>query len=74
MFRASHVELSSNEISGNGGDGVLVGGDGSVKFGTETGPVELFSFSNTTSSNNGGFGLRCEDGGSALTCLSVQAN
>lgn len=61
VTQGSHVSLDDNTVNGNGRDGILVSGNSSVTTGSGPG---IFSKSNSTTANNGGFGIRCELGGS----------
>jgi parallel beta-helix repeat protein len=56
--RVSNGDVSSNNIDSNGGDGVFVLRNSGVNLGEDTGSG-IFDAPNTTSVNNGGFGIRC---------------
>jgi parallel beta-helix repeat protein len=58
ITRVSHGDVCSNTIDGNGGDGVLVSRNSGVNLGEDTG-TGIFDSPNTTTVNNGGFGIRC---------------
>jgi hypothetical protein len=61
-MRRSQADISSNAIGANGGDGVLVAENSLVNLGEETGDT-MYDLPNSTTVNNGGFGVRCLSGG-----------
>jgi parallel beta-helix repeat protein len=62
VIRSSSADISNNQINGNGGDGIFVGEKSAVQLGEDSG-ASIFEAPNTTSLNNGGFGVACVDGG-----------
>ncbi len=58
------LDISSNNIDNNRGDGIFVGQNAVVNLGEDTG-ISIFELPNTTNGNNGGFGVACADGGIA---------
>jgi len=56
--RVAQADISSNTIDSNGGDGVFVFRNSGVNLGEDTGSG-IFESPNTTTVNNGGFGIRC---------------
>jgi hypothetical protein len=62
--RASHADVGSNNIDGNGGDGIFVTQNSSVNLGADSG-TEPEDLPNNTTLNNVGFGIRCRINSSA---------
>ncbi|MBI4527726.1 MAG: right-handed parallel beta-helix repeat-containing protein [Deltaproteobacteria bacterium] len=62
--RASHADISSNIINGNGEDGIEIGGNSGVNLGSDSGDG-ILDAANSTTVNNGGFGVRCVTNSSA---------
>jgi len=60
VTESSHASIDGNAINGNGRDGILVRGNSGVTM--ALGPA-IFGRPNSTTTNNGGFGIRCEIGG-----------
>lgn len=58
VSRVSHADISSNTINGNGDDGIFVSQNSGVNLGNDTGTT-IFDLPNTTTVNNGGFGIAC---------------
>jgi hypothetical protein len=56
---SSSAQISDNLVNANGGNGILVAQGSGVLLGADTGTT-TFTRPNTTTSNNGGFGLRCQ--------------
>jgi parallel beta-helix repeat protein len=54
----SHADIASNTIDGNTGHGINFGRNSGVNLGTDSGSG-IFDTPNSTTANNGGFGLRC---------------
>lgn len=64
VFRASHADISANVIDSNSGHGVLVNHNSGVNLGSDSGTAPQDQ-PNTTSANNGGFGIICLNNSSA---------
>ncbi len=60
VTESSHASIDGNTINGNGRDGILVSGNSGVTMALGPG---IFSKPNSTTTNNSGFGIRCEIGG-----------
>lgn len=60
VTQGSHVSFDDNTVNGNGRDGILVSGNSGVTIASGPG---IFSKPNSTTTNNSGFGIRCEMGG-----------
>jgi parallel beta-helix repeat protein len=58
VSRNSHAQISNNVIDGNTGDGIDVASNAGVNLGADTG-TSIFDLPNSTTANNGGFGIRC---------------
>lgn len=58
VTRVSHADISSNVIDNNGDDGISVGENSGVNLGRDTG-TGIFEAENTTTVNNGDFGIAC---------------
>ena len=56
----SQAAIDDNAINGNGRDGIVVSGNSGVTIASGPG---IFNKPNSTSTNNSGFGIRCEVGG-----------
>jgi parallel beta-helix repeat protein len=69
VTRNAQADASSNVINANGGNAVNVSENGSVLLG-EPSPANFFQQPNTTTSNNTGFGIRCDQGGAVRAVLS----
>jgi hypothetical protein len=54
----SHADISGNAINGNSRHGILVARNSGINLGLTTGPV-VFQSPNTTTVNNGNYGLAC---------------
>jgi parallel beta-helix repeat protein len=54
----SHADIASNTINGNGAHGINFGRNSGVDLGADSG-TGIFESPNSTTVNNGGFGLRC---------------
>lgn len=65
---AAHADVGGNTIDGNGGDGINVMDNSTVSIG-RTGLS--FDGPNTTTTNNGLYGLRCVDGALAKTAVGL---
>jgi parallel beta-helix repeat protein len=59
--RDSSADIASNVINGNQADGIKVESNSFVMLGEDTG-VTIYETPNSTSVNNGGAGIRCDDG------------
>ena len=62
ILRSSSADVASNQISSNGSDAILVGENSVAQLGEDSG-ASIFELPNSTSANNGGFGVACSDGG-----------
>jgi hypothetical protein len=58
VVRASHADIGSNFIDSNTGNGVFVNHNSGVNLGNDSGSTPQDQ-PNTTSANNGGFGINC---------------
>jgi nitrous oxidase accessory protein NosD len=58
----SSADISDNAIDNNGGLGIFVGENSVAQLGEDSG-TSIYQLPNTTSSNNGGFGVACTGGG-----------
>lgn len=58
VARNSHADAASNLVNANGLDGILVTQNSGVNLGNDTGTT-IFDSANSTTVNNGGFGIRC---------------
>ena len=56
---SSSAQISDNTVNGNGGNGILVAQGSGTFLGTDTGNT-MFTRPNTTTTNNVGFGVRCQ--------------
>lgn len=61
VVRLSQADIAKNTINSNAGSGVFVSQNGGVNLG-EDNPSSFFDDPNTTTSNNAGFGVRCNLG------------
>lgn len=68
VTRNAQADIASNTINSNGGSAVYVSDNGSVVMG-EPAPTNFFQQPNTTTSNNAGFGIQCDQGGSVRAVL-----
>lgn len=64
VLHASHAALAGNTLNENGQHGIRVVGNSGVNLGADTG-TRMVDLPNATTTNNGGFGIRCEVGGFA---------
>lgn len=64
IVRDSHADISNNVIAANAGDAIEIAENSAANLGEDTG-VTIFDLPNTTNVNNGGYGVRCVDGGVA---------
>lgn len=58
--QASHADVAANTFNGNGEDAIRVFGNSGVNLADSA--MRLFQQPNTTTTPNGGFGIRCEVG------------
>lgn len=58
VFRAAYADISSNVINSNGRHGINVGESSAVRLGEDAGTA-LDEMPNTTTINNGAFGINC---------------
>ncbi len=58
VAQVSHGRISSNTINANGAHGISLGENSGVNLGRDTGNT-IFDLPNTTTVNNGGFGIFC---------------
>lgn len=58
VTQVSHAHVANNNINGNGSHGVEVGQNSGVNLGRDTG-TNISDLPNSTTANNGGFGIRC---------------
>ncbi len=68
VTRNAQADIASNAIDANGGSAVNVSENGSVIMG-EPSPTNFFQQPNTTTSNNAGYGIRCDQGGAVRVVL-----
>lgn len=68
VTRNAQADIASNTINGNGGSAVNISENGSVVMG-ESNPTNFFQQPNTTTVNNSGFGIRCDQGGAVRAVL-----
>jgi parallel beta-helix repeat protein len=68
VTRSAQADIASNVINANGGNAVSVSENGSVVMG-ESSPTNVFQQPNTTTSNNTGYGIRCDQGGAVRAVL-----
>jgi len=68
IARNAQAVIASNTINANGGSAVYVSDNASVVMG-EPAPTNFFQQPNTTTSNNAGFGIQCDQGGSVRAVL-----
>jgi hypothetical protein len=61
---SSSAQISDNVLNGNGANGILVAQGSGALLGTDAGNT-IFTRPNMTTSNNVGFGIRCQIGGYA---------
>jgi parallel beta-helix repeat protein len=61
---SSSAQISDNIVNGNGANGILVAQGSGVLLGADTGNT-IFTRPNTTTTNNAGFGIRCQVAGYA---------
>jgi len=64
VAEVSHARISSNVINGNGQNGIFVTQNSGVNLGNDTGST-IYDLPNSTTVNNGGYGLKCTTGGYA---------
>ena len=62
ISEAAYAQLSDNSVNGNGVNGILVEDGSGVSLGT-TVVGSIFTRRNVTTTNNAGFGVRCQVGG-----------
>ncbi len=70
VTRSAQADIASNTINANGGSAVNISENGSVIMG-EANPTNFFHQPNTTTSNNAGFGIRCDQGGAVRAVLGA---
>ena len=58
---SSSAQVSDNTVNGNGANGVFVAQGSGVVLGSDMGNT-IFTRPNMTTSNNSGFGIRCQVG------------
>jgi parallel beta-helix repeat protein len=68
VTRNAQADIASNLINSNSGSAVNVSDNASVVMG-EANPTNFFHQPNTTTSNNGAYGIRCEQGGAVRAIL-----
>jgi parallel beta-helix repeat protein len=56
---SSSAQISSNTVNGNAMNGIIISQGSGVLFGADTGNT-IFTQPNTTTINNGAFGIRCQ--------------
>ena len=70
VTRSAQADIASNTINANGGSAVNISENGSVVLG-ESNPTNFFHQPNTTTSNNTGFGIQCDQGGAVRAVLGI---
>lgn len=68
VTRNAQADIASNAINDNGGSAVKISENGSVVLG-ESNPTNFFHQPNTTTVNNIGFGIQCDQGGAVRAVL-----
>jgi parallel beta-helix repeat protein len=68
VTRSAQADIASNVINANGGSAVKISENGSVVLG-ESNPTNFFQQPNTTTVNNTGFGIQCDQGGAVRAVL-----
>jgi parallel beta-helix repeat protein len=70
VIRESHADISDNVINGNGNDGIDVVDNSGVNLGNTSGST-IFDLPNSTTVNNGVYGISCTVGGYADDLLGT---